>query len=194
MYANWKRQVLSEHLVYIKGVELVYCEFKELLLELAMRLKEHVDSAPGKLRSLIKKFLDELFLKRLNPFIKFNIAKKAAGAGAAGSATSAAARSWPESEKDQAIKVIMEEQRRQEAEEQRLQEEERQRQAEIDAEALADQEAQEAIQAAEDSKAAAADEATRGAAENGGGSAAEEDDEDDDDADLDDGVPDDSDY
>jgi len=136
LHANWKRQVLSEHLVYIKGVELVYCEFKELLLELAMRLKDHVDSAPGKLRSLIKKFLDELFLKRLNPFIKFNTEKKAAGA--AGSATSAAARSWPESEKDQAIKVIMEEKRRQEEEEQRLQEEERQRQAEIDAEALAD--------------------------------------------------------
>lgn len=100
MYANWKRQILSEHLVYIKGVELVYFEFKELLLELALRLKDHVDSAPGKLRSLIKKFLDELFLKRLNPFIKFNIAKRATAAVAAGSSTSAASRSWPESAKD----------------------------------------------------------------------------------------------
>jgi len=161
LYLKWKRQCLSEHLVYIKGVELVYTEFKELLLELAMRLKDHVDSAPGKLRSLIKKFLDELFLKRLKPFIKFNTSKVAAGTGAAGSV--AAARSWPESEKDQAIKVIMEEKRRQEEEEQRLQEEERQRQAEIDAEAQADREHIEALQAAEESKAAAADEATRGA-------------------------------
>lgn len=38
--ANWAEQVLSEHLVYIKGVELVYFEFKELLLELAHRLKD----------------------------------------------------------------------------------------------------------------------------------------------------------
>jgi len=74
----------------------VYFEFKELLLDLAVRLKDHVDAAPGKLRSLVKKFLDELFLKRLNPFIKFNVAKT----GAAGSSTSAASRSWPESEKD----------------------------------------------------------------------------------------------
>ena len=115
MHANWERQILSEHLVYVKGVELVYFEFKELLLELALRLKDHVDSAPGKLRSLIKKFLDELFLKRLNPFIRFSAAKKAAGTGAAASST--ASRSWPDSAKDEAIRVIMEEKRKQEAEE-----------------------------------------------------------------------------
>lgn len=192
MFANWKSKVLSEHLVYIKGVELVYFEFKELLLELALRLKDHVDSAPGKLRSLIKKFLDELFLKRLNPFIKFNVAKKATAN--AGSSTSAASRAWPESAKDQAIKVIMEEKRKQEAEEQRLQEEERQKQAEVEAEALADKEAQEALQAAEDNKADAEDEAKRGPADNAGGSAAEEDDEDDDDADLEDVADEESDY
>jgi hypothetical protein len=62
-------------LVYIKGVELVYFEFKEILLEMAMRLKDNVDSAPGKLRSLVKKFLDDHFLKRLLPFIKFNKAQ-----------------------------------------------------------------------------------------------------------------------
>jgi len=38
--ADWGEQVLSEHLVYINGVELVYFEFKELLLELALRLKD----------------------------------------------------------------------------------------------------------------------------------------------------------
>ena len=58
-------------MVDINGVEMVYFEFKEILVELALRLKDRVDSAPGKLRSLIKKFLEEIFLKRLLPFIKF---------------------------------------------------------------------------------------------------------------------------
>jgi hypothetical protein len=68
---SWKEEKLSEHLVYIKGVELVFFEFKEILLELAMRLKDHVEAAPGKLRSLVKKFLEDLFLKRLLAFIRF---------------------------------------------------------------------------------------------------------------------------
>jgi hypothetical protein len=72
---------LSEHLVYIKGVEIVYFEFKELLLELALRLKDQIDSAPGKLRSLIKKFLDDHLLKRLGPYIKFNMNKEGAETG-----------------------------------------------------------------------------------------------------------------
>lgn len=70
--SEWKRQLLCEHLIYVKGVELVMYEFREVLLELALRLKDYVDSAPGKLRSLVKKFLDELFLKRLIPYIKHN--------------------------------------------------------------------------------------------------------------------------
>ena len=68
-----------------------------------MRLKDHVESAPGKLKSLLKKFLDELLLKRLNPYIKFTTDKEKEA-----QPNSSAARSWPESEKDQAIKVIME--------------------------------------------------------------------------------------
>jgi hypothetical protein len=53
-------------------VELVYFEFKEVLLEIAMRLKDSINADPGKLRSLAMKFLDDLFLKRLTPYIKFN--------------------------------------------------------------------------------------------------------------------------
>ena len=67
---------MNDHLVFIKGVEIVYFEFKELLLELAIRLKDSIDSAPGKLRSLMKKFLDDCLLKRLTPYIKFNLDKK----------------------------------------------------------------------------------------------------------------------
>ena len=55
----------------------MYHEFKELLFELALRLKDRVDAEPGKFRKLVKKFLDDLFLKRLLPFIKINAAKKA---------------------------------------------------------------------------------------------------------------------
>jgi hypothetical protein len=104
LHGEWSKNVLSEHLVYIKGVELVYFEFKELLLELALRLKDYVDAAPGKLRSLVKKFLDELFLKRLKPYIKF-VSNKAAPASIS-SENAAAVRSWPESEKDKKIKAI----------------------------------------------------------------------------------------
>lgn len=81
LHATWKDNVLNEHLVYIKGVEIVYFEFKELLLELAIRLKDQIDSCPGKLRSLIKKFLDDCLLKRLGPYIKFNLDKGASGSG-----------------------------------------------------------------------------------------------------------------
>jgi hypothetical protein len=54
----------------------VYHEFKEILLELAIRLKDQVDSEPGKLKSLLKKFMANLFLRRLCPFIKFNMSKE----------------------------------------------------------------------------------------------------------------------
>lgn len=108
MHANWSKQVLSEHLVYIKGVELVYHEFKELLLEIAMRLKDQLEVPASKPRSLVKKFLDDLFLKRLNPYIKFNLSKNDGKKDAKVAATT---RAWPESSKDQAIKVMMEQKR-----------------------------------------------------------------------------------
>lgn len=88
---SWTQNILSEHLVYIKGVEIVYFEFKEILLELAMKMKDQVDAAPGKLKSLVKKFLDDMFLKRLTPYIKFNKAQTDTSTAAA----TIAQRSWP---------------------------------------------------------------------------------------------------
>jgi hypothetical protein len=99
-------------LVYIKGVELVYFEFKEILLELAMRLKEYINADAGKLRSLAKKFLDDHFLKRLTPYIKFNQVQTQATV----SVSSIAKRSWPTSEKDTAIKAVMDERAKHEVE------------------------------------------------------------------------------
>lgn len=78
-----------------------------------MRLKDHVDAAPGKLKSLVKKFLDDLFLKRLTPYIKFNKVQTQAASQTA----TFAKRSWPQSEKDAAIKAVMEERAAKEAEE-----------------------------------------------------------------------------
>lgn len=190
LQASWKKQVLSEHLVYIKGVELVYYEFKELLLEIALRLKDQLDVPTSKPRSLIKKFLDELFLKRLNPYIKFNLSKSPEQAPGIGGTT----RAWPESAKDQAIKEIMEARRKKEAAEARLKAEEDARQAELEAQAQA--EAAEEAQPAEEelAKAAAEEEAKKKAQEAAGGDQAEEDDVDEDDADLDDVDDDESDY
>ena len=107
---------------------MVYHEFKELLLELAIRLKDQIDSAPGKLRSLVKKFLDDLFLKRLKPYIK-SISSKTKTASA-GPETAAAVRTWPESEKDKIIKAAQEEKAKQAAEAERIAEEQRLKQAE----------------------------------------------------------------
>ena len=57
LHFDWKRNIVNEHLIYINGVEIVFSEFKELLLELAIRLKDKVEHENGKLRSLMKKFL-----------------------------------------------------------------------------------------------------------------------------------------
>jgi hypothetical protein len=44
---------------------------------LAVRLRENIDGQPEDQPSdLVKKFLENLFLKRLVPFIKFNQVKK----------------------------------------------------------------------------------------------------------------------
>lgn len=181
--------MLSEHLVYIKGVELVYYEFKELLLEIAMRLKEMLDVPAAKPRSLVKKFFDDLFLKRLNPYIKFNLSKTAEKPPVVVATT----RAWPESAKDQAIKEILEEKRKKDAEEARLKAEEDARLAELEAQAQA--EAAEEVQPAEEelAKAAAEEEAAKKAQEAAEGSAAEED-PDEDEADLDELDDDESDY
>jgi len=54
LHSAWKENIINEHLIFINGVEIIYYEFKEVLMELAIRFKDQVDSAPGKLKSLIK--------------------------------------------------------------------------------------------------------------------------------------------
>jgi len=131
LHSDWSKQVLSGHLVYIKGVELVFFEFKELLLELAMRLKEFIEFTPGKYRSMVKKFLDDLFLKRLKPYIK-SISSKAPDVEEGAEVATTKDRTWPESEKDKKIKVIMEERAKAEAEKKKIAEEKRLQEGELD--------------------------------------------------------------
>jgi hypothetical protein len=57
----------------VRGVEIVYFEFKELIMDLAMKLRDIVDPKTGKSRVIISKFIEEFILKKLNPYIKFNI-------------------------------------------------------------------------------------------------------------------------
>jgi hypothetical protein len=57
----------------VRGVEIVYFEFREILLDVAMKLREHIDNKTGKSRIVLTKFIEEFILKKLNPYIKFNI-------------------------------------------------------------------------------------------------------------------------
>ena len=69
---SWEKDIVAEHLLYVKGVEIVYYEFKELLLDLSITLaKQNGSFVAGKPRSTLKKFLDDNFLKRLSPYIRY---------------------------------------------------------------------------------------------------------------------------
>lgn len=138
----WEKQVISEHLVYLRGVEIVYFEFKELLFDLATsRLpRDLVDpKRSGKVRPVLTRFLDEHFLKRLGALIR-HTKTAAAASGSQAAATAVASRKWPESEKDKLIRLKVEERRRQE-EERRQAEAERRRLEEEAARELREQRA-----------------------------------------------------
>ena len=70
---KWHKQVVCEHLVYLRGVEIVYFEFREILLDLALnKLQSVLDPKhSGKVKPILTKFLEESFLKRLGALIRF---------------------------------------------------------------------------------------------------------------------------
>mmetsp|Transcript_95624 Transcript_95624/g.131501 ORF Transcript_95624/g.131501 Transcript_95624/m.131501 type:complete len:90 (+) Transcript_95624:2104-2373(+) len=86
-------------MINLKGAEIVFFEFKEILLELTIRLRDEIDPKTGRIRIILTKFFDDWLLKRLQPYIKFNIPTI--------QAKSNNTRQWPESEKDVQIKVKM---------------------------------------------------------------------------------------
>lgn len=113
---TWKKEIISQHLLYIQGVELVFFEFKEILVELALKLQDKIDSAQNKLKSLIKKFLEDVFFKRLLPYIKFKADGTIQSDPTGKTNDTLRERMWPESDKDQIIKVAMEERKKLEEE------------------------------------------------------------------------------
>lgn len=148
------------------------------MLELANKIAHNTQTfVAGKPRTMLKKFLDDHFLKRLVPYIRYyrNQATADSGAGALKATT----RTWPESEKDKKIREFKEEQKRLEAELQAKKEEEEAKRASSDgAEMTAEQD--EAKRAEEEAQRVAEEEA-RKAAEAEAKKKADEDDEGDDD-------------
>ena len=62
---KWRKEVISQHLIFIKGLEVVFFEFKEIILALAVKLRESVDPKTGKLKVVLTKFIEDWLLKRL---------------------------------------------------------------------------------------------------------------------------------
>jgi hypothetical protein len=96
---NWYSDTVSKHLVYCKGVEVCFFEFKEILLAFAVKLREQIDPKTGKLKVVLTKFIEEWVLPRLQSFVKFKIPTS--------KHKQDAARSWPESEKDLEMKALL---------------------------------------------------------------------------------------
>lgn len=62
---KWHKDTVSKHLIYVKGVEIVFFEFKEILLTLAILLREKIDPKTGKLKVVLTKFIEDWILPRL---------------------------------------------------------------------------------------------------------------------------------
>lgn len=116
---KWVSEIVSQHLMFVKGAELIFQEYREVIFELASKLREKVDPKTGKMMVVLRKFVEDWFLRRLQSFVKFAIPAVAPQG-------KEAQRNWPESEKD----AVIREKRRQielEREQERLRAEERER-------------------------------------------------------------------
>jgi len=83
--------------MYIKGAEIVFFEFKEILFDMARKLKDKIDPKTGKMTVVLKKLIEEWFLKRLTSYVKFKIPTVPTRG-------KEASRTWPESQKDVIIR------------------------------------------------------------------------------------------
>ena len=97
LQVSWRKKVISEHIIFIKGVEIVFFEFKEIILHLASHLRQQIDPTTGKLRVVLTKFIEEWLLRRLQSFVKFQIPTR--------KAQTDASRQWPESTTDAEIRA-----------------------------------------------------------------------------------------
>lgn len=56
---HYVSKAAAKHYLEIKGVELIFTEFKEILFELAFYIKGNPEDEKPKIRAMVKKFLDE---------------------------------------------------------------------------------------------------------------------------------------
>ena len=118
-------KLTNRYYMHIKGSELILHEFKEILLEISILLKEKKDDGSGKskVRSMLKKFIEESLLKRYEPFK--SIAKGAA-------LITPTPTIWPDSHKDELIKQRKEAERIRQAEEKKRKEEQERQERELE--------------------------------------------------------------
>ena len=119
---QWRSDTISSHLIYIKGVEIIFFEFKEIVLALAVKLREQVDPKTGKLKVVLTTFIEDWLMRRLSSFVKFQIPTN--------KAKSATVRKWPESQRDLDIKALTKDKLHEQEEQRRRQEMQEREQAE----------------------------------------------------------------
>lgn len=118
-------KLTNRYYMHIKGSELIIHEFKEILLEISMLLKNKVDpdaSNPG-IRSGLKKFIEKTLLRR---FAAFKDIEKGR------SLLPTICRKWPDSHKDRLIEERKEAKRLHEAAEAKRKEEEQKQMLELE--------------------------------------------------------------
>ena len=123
LHTVWKKRVISEHIMFIKGVEIIYWEFKEIILALAVHHRPLVDPQTGRMRVVLTKFIEDWFLRRLEPLVKNKIPSK--------KVQSTNTRKWPESTTDALIKAGRESDMRTEEQERKKQAEREQVEEEL---------------------------------------------------------------
>ena len=101
----------------MRGVEVVYFEFKEALVDLALHKLRNILDPKGtaKTKGLVARFLEDHLLKRIGALIRHTKSKNEQSS--ISMIARVPSRVWPESEKDRVIREKMEERRKQEEEE-----------------------------------------------------------------------------
>lgn len=97
LYTVWHEATISKHIMHIKGAEILFFEFKEILFDMARTLKDQIEPKTGKMTVVLKKFIEEWLLRRLTSFVKFKISPVPIRG-------KEASRTWPESQKDVIIR------------------------------------------------------------------------------------------
>lgn len=120
-------KLTNRYYMHIRGSELIMHEFKEILLEISMLLKSKTEDESGKpkVRSMLKKFIEESLLKRVGAFE--DIQK-----GTSLLSKTSAGRTWPDSHKDKLIGERKEAERVRQAEEKKRKEEEEKQHRELE--------------------------------------------------------------